>query len=113
MSNDAIQEIELSIKEAQKIVDLGAAVQRLTSNRDFKKVVMEMYFEKEAVRLVHLKANPAMQDKERQEAIVKEMDAIGSFYQFLRTLEIQAEMARRAIDDGESLREEILAEGNA
>ena len=113
MSNDAIQEIELSIKEAQKIVDLGAAVQRLASNRDFKKVVMEMYFEKEAVRLVHLKANPAMQDKERQEAIVKEMDAIGSFYQFLRTLEIQAEMAHRAIDDSESLREEILAEGNA
>lgn len=111
MSNDAIQEIELSIKEAQKIVDLGAAVQRLASNRDFKKVVMEMYFEKEAIRLVHLKANPAMQDKERQEAIVKEMDAIGSFYQFLRTLETQAEMARRAIDDGEELRQEILAEG--
>lgn len=111
MSNDAIQEIEMNIKEAQKMVDLGAAVQRLATNRDFKKVVLEMYFEKEAVRLVHLKANPAMQDKERQEAIVKEMDAIGSFYQFLRTLEIQAEMARRAIDDGESLREEILAEG--
>lgn len=113
MSNDAIQEIELSIKEAQKMVDLGAAVQRLATNRDFKKVVMEMYFEKEAVRLVHLKANPAMQDKDRQDAIVKEMDAIGSFYQFLRTLEIQADMARRAIDDGESLREELLAEGNA
>lgn len=111
MSNDAIQEIELSIKEAQKIVDLGAAVQRLASNRDFKKVVMEMYFEKEAVRLVHLKANPAMQDKDRQEAIVKEIDAIGSFHQFLRTLEIQAEMARRAINDGEELRQEILAEG--
>ena len=111
MSNDAIQEIELSIKEAQKIVDLGAAVQRLASNRDFKKVVMEMYFEKEAVRLVHLKANPAMQDKDRQEAIVKEIDAIGSFHQFLRTLEIQAEMARRAVDDGEELRQEILAEG--
>ena len=111
MSNDAIQEIELSIKEAQKMVDLGSAVQRLANNRDFKKVVMEMYFEKEAVRLVHLKANPAMQDKERQEAIVKEMDAIGSFYQFLRTLEIQADMARRAVEDGETLREEILAEG--
>lgn len=111
MSNDAIQEIELSIKEAQKMVDLGAAVQRLASNRDFKKVVMEMYFEKEAVRLVHLKASPAMQDAERQAAIVKEMDAIGSFHQFLRTLEIQAEMARRAVEDGESLREEILAEG--
>lgn len=112
MSNDAIQEIELSIKEAQKMVELGAAVQRLTSNRDFKKVVMEMYFEKEAVRLVHLKANPAMQGKERQEAIVKEMDAIGSFHQFLRTLEIQADMARRAVEDGETLREEILAEGD-
>ena len=111
MSNDAIQEIELNIKEAQKMVDLGAAVQRLATNRDFKKVVMEMYFEKEAVRLVHLKAAPSMQGKEQQDSIVKEMDAIGSFYQFLRTLEIQAEMARRAVEDGETLREEILAEG--
>lgn len=111
MNDNAIQEIELNIKEAQKIVDLGASAQRLIANRDFKKVVMEMYFEKEAVRLVHLKANPAMQDKDRQEAIVKEMDAIGSFHQFLRTLEIQAEMARRAIEDSEDLREELLAEG--
>lgn len=113
MSNDAIQEIELSIKEAQKIVDLGAAVQRLTSNRDFKKVVMEMYFEKEAVRLVHAKANPALQGEEHQKAIIKDINAIGSFYQFLRTLEIQADMARRAVEDGETLREELLAEGNA
>ena len=111
MSNDAIQEIELNIKEAQKMVDLGAAVQRLATNRDFKKVVMEMYFEKEAVRLVHSKSLPAMQTPEHQASILRDIDAIGSFYQFLRTLEIQAEMARRAVEDGETLREEILAEG--
>lgn len=111
MSNDAIQEIELSIKEAQKMVDLGAAVNRLASNRDFKKIVMEMYFEKEAVRLVHLKSSPHMQAKDKQEAIIKDIDAIGSFRQFLQTLEIQAEMARRAVEDGETLREELVAEG--
>ena len=88
MNDNAIQEIDLNIKEAQKIVDLGASVQRLTANRDFKKVVIEMYFEKEAVRLVHLKANPAMQDKDRQGAIVKEIYAISAFYQFQRTLDI-------------------------
>jgi len=111
MTTDAIQEIELNIKEAQRMVDLGAAVTRLTNNRDFKKVVMEMYFEKEAIRLVHLKASPHMQEPARQAAIIKDMDAIGAFYQFLRTLEMQAEMAKRAVEDSEQLREEILAEG--
>ena len=52
-----------------------------------------------------------MQTPEHQASILRDIDAIGSFYQFLRTLEIQAEMARRAVEDGESLREEILAEG--
>lgn len=112
MSNDAIQEIELSIREAQKIVDLGAAVERLANNRDFKKVVSETYFEREAIRLVHLKANPAMQTAEHQAAIEKEMSAIGAFHQYLRNLQVQAEMAKRAIADGESLREEIIAESN-
>ena len=57
MSNEAINAIERDIKEARKHVELGDSLERLLNNRDFKKVIVEGYFEKEAARLVHLKAD--------------------------------------------------------
>ena len=111
MSNDAIQEIELSIKEAQKMVDLGAAVQRLATNRDFKKVILEGFFEDEAIRLVHLKADPNMQSSDSQKAILTQMDAIGALRQYLETLAQLAGMAQKSIEADEQTRDELLAEG--
>lgn len=108
MSKEQIQQIEDSIKENRKIVELGDALTRLTNSRDFKKVVLEGYFEKEAIRLVHLKASPEMQSEARQKAIISDIDSIGAFHEYLRTLEFQANMARKAIGEDE----EMLAELN-
>lgn len=107
MSQDLIEEIELNITEAKKLVALGNSLDRLLSNRDFKKVVREEYLEKEAVRLVHLKADPNMQSEESQKAIVTQMDAIGSFTMFLNKLAQQADLASRAIEDGEETIDEL------
>jgi hypothetical protein len=46
------QAIELNIKEAKKIAEQGDALVRLSGNRDFRNLVIEGYFEREAVRLV-------------------------------------------------------------
>jgi len=113
MSNTELQEIDNNIKEAQKLVELGNALVRLRSNKDFKKVVLEGFFEQEAIRLVHLKADANMQTPERQQNILRDIDAIGSFNQYLRTVLYRADLARKAIDDGEALRDELLAEENA
>jgi hypothetical protein len=110
MSN-TIEEIDLSIKDAKKIVERGNALERLRSNKDFKLVVSDGYFEKEAVRLVHLKSDPNMQSDERQKAILSQLDAIGALNQYFNTVFQLANMAEKAIASGEEAREEILAGG--
>ena len=79
MSTETLEAIDRSIKQSQAIVELGSAVDRLRSNKDFKKIVIEGYFEKEAIRLVHLKADPSMQSAASQQSINQQMDAIGAF----------------------------------
>lgn len=111
MSNQQIQEIELNIVQAKKMVDLGGALERLRGNKDFKKVIQEGYFEKEAVRLVHLKADPSMQTPERQQSIVSQMDAIGTLNQYFGSVFHQARLAAKAIDADEETLAELNAEG--
>lgn len=111
LMTDQLQEIELNIKQAQKLVDLGNALERLRSNNDFKKVITEGYFEQEAVRLVHLKADQNMQTAERQQSIIAQMDAIGALNQYFQTVFHRASLASKAIEADEQTREELLEEG--
>lgn len=110
MSNDTIQSIEDSIKRNRKLVELGESLERLRGNRDFKKLVLEGYFEQEAIRLVHLKAEPAFQTADRQASITVQMDSIGTLVQFFNTTLQLANLGRKGIESDEVAREEILAE---
>lgn len=108
MSSETIEALDRNIKQSQATVELGAAVDRLRSNKDFKKIVVEGYFEKEAIRLVHLKADPAMQSAASQQSIVQQMDAIGAFSQFLDMALRHADQARKQIDADEAFRDELI-----
>ena len=110
MSTTELQQLESNIKLAQKIVDMGDALERLRNNRDFKKVIGDGYFEQEAIRLVHLMSDSNMQSPETQQSIHKQMIAVGVFREFLETLNVRANMARRAVEADEATRDEILAE---
>jgi hypothetical protein len=110
MSQEQIQAIEANIREAKKFVEQGEALERLRTNRDFKKVITEGYFEREAIRLVHLKADPNMQSPDSQKAIVAQIDAIGSLSQYFTAVFQQANMARKAITSSEEMIEEIRDE---
>jgi len=113
MSLETIKQLEQSIENSKKLIETHNALQRLSENRDFKKVISENYFKDEAVRLVHLKASPAMQGEQQQKAILAAMDAIGALFQYFTTIEQQAHIARRSIDEDEATRDEILEEGVA
>ncbi len=108
---DQVREIEENIAQARQFVELNAALGRLTANRDFKAVIQDGYLQKEAVRLVHLKADPSMQTAERQASVVRDLDAIGGLLQYFRTVEHNASIAAKAIESGEETMAEILAEG--
>ena len=111
MIKERIEEIELNIEQAKAIVDKGTALERLRNNRDFKKVIIEGFFEKEAIRLVHLKSDFNMQDPESQASILSQIDAIGVLSQYLNNVRNQAMLAGKAIEADEQTREELLAEG--
>ena len=110
MSQSEIQQLDRSIQQAQKIVDLGDSLERLRNNKDFKKLISEGYFEKEAVRLVHLLSDTNMQSLEAQQSIQKQMIGVGMFHQYLQTIAIQAQMANRGLAADEQTRAELLAE---
>lgn len=111
MSEEVIQQLETNIQQDKKLVELGASLERLRSNRDFKKVILEGYFEQEAVRLVHLKADPNMQSADSQKSIVSQMDAIGSLAQYFYALQARSSMANKSLEANVEMRDEILAEG--
>lgn len=110
MSTNQIKEIEDSIKGARKLVELGDALERLKSNKDFKLLVSEGYFEKEAIRLVHAKSNPGLQSPEMQTSILTQINAIGNLNMYFQTVAHQAALARKSIEQDEEARDEILAE---
>lgn len=108
---EQLQELDANIKEAKKLVTLGAALERLRNNGDFKKVIMDGYFEREAIRLVHLKSDVSMQTPERQASILAQMDAIGNLNQYFTTVLRTADLAKKNIAADEETRDELLAEG--
>jgi hypothetical protein len=110
MANDQIGAIERDIRLAKDAIELGNTVNRLKSNKDFKEVVMKGFFEQEAVRLVHLKGEPHMQEPDSQRSIISQMDAIASFSQYLNAIFGKARMAAASLANSEEVLAELLDE---
>lgn len=100
--------LDRDLKDAKQRVDLGKALDRLMANRDFRKVIVEGYLEKEAVRLVHLKADPSMQAADKQAGIIRDIDAIGSLAEYFNTVSLLASRGVKEVEDGDAARERIL-----
>lgn len=107
MANDQIEAIERDMAKAKPAIDFANALTRLKGNADFKTVVLKGYFEAEAIRLVHLKAEPHMQRPESQASVLSQIDAIGQFSGFLNAALAKAVMAQTTLDDGEAALVEI------
>lgn len=114
MTADAIQEIELSISQAREFIQRADALKRLYNNPDFQEILVKGYFEREPIRLVHLKSDPHMQTPEQQAGIIKEMDGVGSLRGYFQVIFMQAQHAIDAISESEEVLEEIRnGEGEA
>lgn len=110
MSKDTVQEIEANIKQAREIVELGRALERLGENRDFQRVIARGYLHDEAVRLVHLKADPSMQRPDSQASVVRDIDSIGALSAYFRLVKHNATQAEKAIEANEAELEDIASE---
>lgn len=110
MDMEEFQSIERNIADAKDIASVGEALERLKKNKDFKAVILEGYFKAEAIRLVHLRGDPAFQTPERKQSILNQIDAIGILSGFFYQIEHKTRMAEQAIRSGEEELEEMLKE---
>ena len=109
MSNSQIEQIEISIADAKKMIARADALQRLQKNKDFKNVIDEGYLKDEAVRLVHLKAHPNV-TPEMMVTIDRDINSVGSLRQHFAVIMMLADRAEQDIQANHEAREEVLAE---
>lgn len=111
MSQHDIEQIELSISEARKMVERGERADRLSRNRDFIKTVLEGYFVEEASRLALLSSDPNIPEEVRA-FVLRDLNGPGAFKRYLSTLVQMGHMAAQEIHEAQETLDEIRSEGD-
>ena len=102
------EQVERDITNYKAQVALGAALERLSSNKDFKSIIGHGYFKEEAVRLVSLTASPGIDEV----ALIRQMAGIANLEDYLRVIRKTAEIAAKSLPDSESTLEYLAGQGN-
>jgi len=110
MSAEDIKEIEVTIDQAKEQVERMEALDRLRQNKDWKNIIEEGYFEKEASRLVCALGEPALQEDKQQEQLQNMMKGVTWFRQYLNSIYMFGRQAQQAMPSYEQTREEIYNE---
>jgi hypothetical protein len=110
MSQEEIQLLEEFIDEQQVRIKDGEALERLLRNRDFKRLIDNGLFSKEATRLVMLKADPDNQDEFRQAEILKGIDSIGYLRNHFKAIESLSGQAKLRTNESRQAIDEIRSE---
>jgi len=105
-----VDEMQISIQQAQEAVALGDALERLQNNPDFQKLIIVDYLKEQAARLGHLMSDPQMQEKSKRKEVIRELEAIGYFLSYLRTVGQRSAMAKEAIRVNQEEIDNIAAE---
>lgn len=100
-----IQEVELSIEQAKKVIAAGDKALKLADNKLFKELVLDGYFVDEAARLAHLSADLSLTVEQRAD-VFDMIKAIGFTKAYLSMLVRRGEMAKRDLAE----HQETLAE---
>lgn len=107
-----IKALQANIERNKEFVITAQCLERLLQNRDFQTVVKKGYFEQEAIRLVHLKSDPAHQTPEKQASIIKQIDAIGNLRSYFDVIVHNANSALSSIDNDELTIQDLNVEGD-
>lgn len=110
MSEQEMNQMEITIAQAKEMVAARDAALKLKTNREFKKVILEGYFREEAVRLTSMLADPGAANF--QDAIIADLRAISGLQVYLHNLMLQGDTAERSIAENESELETMRGEEN-
>jgi hypothetical protein len=102
--------VERSIEDAKEDVALADALQRLHENKDFKKIVLTDYFEKNAQRAVMMKSDPTQQSPEKQKDIDNVIVGIGQLGMYFHKIFVFGERAANGLRDDVQTQAELIEE---
>jgi hypothetical protein len=100
---------EAQIEALKERVVERDAVLRLSKNADFIRIFHDDYFLKEAARLVHLSADPVLDDKQRADALAM-AQATGHVKRYLSVICQMGDAAESQIPQMHELLDELRAE---
>jgi hypothetical protein len=112
MSNheEQLTQVAISIEQAKEAIELSDALARLHKNKDFKLVITEGLFQKEATRAVLLRADPEMQTESEQKQVNDIITSIGGVYAYFGKTYAVGYAAKQSIVADEETRGDILLE---
>lgn len=109
MTNEPeIQAVERDLAANRLAREQAAALARLEQNMDFQILIKQTFLRDEAIRLVHLRAEPNADIK----VIDNGLDAIANLGAFFRHIRQKGDLAEKAIEDGESMLTQLYSERN-
>ena len=106
MSEQEIEQIELSIEEAQKAVRRGELAKKLYDIPEFNELIVEGYLKNEVLRLAFLASDPNLPENYR-DCVNRDIHGPAALKRYLSTLVQMADIAAREIEDHEENLEEI------
>lgn len=109
---EQLADIDASIEEQKRIIEISEATEELMSNQAFRTVILDEYITKEAARLCEILTEPNPLKRDQIENVIEMTSAIRHFKTFLRHKREDGEQAENTIEQLNKLREEVCA-GNA
>jgi hypothetical protein len=106
------EELELCdqrIAELEEYIAMAEALERLHENEDFKKVILEGYFEKEAKRLFGLLVDAQPIKRESMENIIEMLNSIRHLKQFHRNIILNNAIAKENLEYEKEYRKKVKA----
>lgn len=108
MNTNNVQALEGQLATTKELIERRNLALRLSNNRDFRKLILDDFCLKEAARLVAESADPALNERERADALAM-AQAGGHLRRFLSATFQMGAVAERDISEIE----EALAEARA
>ena len=106
-----LEQVEMSMEQAQKAIELDDALKRLIKNKDFDLLISENYLKGEAERVVGALGDEAMVMNEiGYKMLKKSLVGIGAFRQYLLKIQIQGNNMKMAMSEYRETQTELLQE---
>lgn len=109
MAQNEIEQVEVNITEARKVVSRGKMAEKLASIPEFRELILEGYFKDEVVRLAALMSDPNIPETYR-ECVNRDVHGPSALRRYLQTLVQMGHVAADEIEKNEDYLDELRDE---